>query len=89
MPYKLSQLGDAQFNQFTWEVHRNIILPDSRYSFVHNLTDLQKKALEYLYEHKNEDFIETSEIAKFYGLAPQAMRGVLYSLYKKGLVEKL
>ena len=73
MPYKLTPKGQIAFTR----------------NELGDLTDNQKKALEYLQRYSGAEFpyVESSEIARYYGLAPQAMRGSCYWLMKKGLVE--
>jgi hypothetical protein len=55
-----------------------------------DLTDLQKKALEYLWEHRSEDrWIDAREVALAYGYANGWwFRGVLASLEKRSLIVK-
>ena len=74
MPYKLSLKG------------RHLV--DTGDNFPADLTEHQEQALIYLDLHRHDGYIESSEVAKYYGLAPQAMRGPLASLYKRGYVEK-
>lgn len=80
MSYKLSQRGWRDWSNWTL----------GRDSKLYCLTDLQKKALTYLYDNKDEKrYIDAHEIALFYGY-PSGLyfRGVLASLYKKGLIDK-
>ena len=81
MPYKLSL---ATLNGFKAKADYN------KKTLPWDLTDLQKKALEYLYEHKDENrYIDAHEVATFYGYKNGMwFRGVLASLHKKGLLEK-
>lgn len=78
MPYKLSEKGFSYLHPKKLE--------DAQLG----LTDLQNKALDYLNAFQTVDtpYIESSEIARYYGLAPQAMRGPLHGLWLKNLVEK-
>ncbi len=51
------------------------------------LTHLQREAIDYLAESANAGrYIASSEVASFHKLAPQAMRGPMWWLYKKGLL---
>lgn len=81
MPYRLSEKGIRLLSDYR-DSSRGRSMLTAAY------TDLQKKALEYLEDHRDEGFVETSTISRFYGLKPMAMRGVLWSLYRYGLVEK-
>ena len=74
MPYKLS-------NKATQIV-------DTGRGFPEDLTDLQEKALTYYDIFRSQGFIGSNEVARFYSLAPQAMRGPTHSLYKRGLLDK-
>jgi DNA-binding IscR family transcriptional regulator len=80
MPYKLSLYGEEQLAQDAFETK----------SIIPTLTDLQKKAMEYLSDHKNEKrYIDANEVATYYGYPNgQYFRGVLASLHKKGLIDK-
>ena len=87
MPYKLSDKGYKALKDD--QAHGTTPFATM------NLTQLQKKAFDYLYGvnegmigKDSKAYIESSEIARFYGLAPQAMRGPLHGLYLRGLVEK-
>jgi len=89
MPYKLSRKGEQLllFRSKEPKMGGSIDAAVARLNFLH-LTDLHQKALIYLDEHRDEGFIESSEIASRYELAPQAMRGPLHSLFLRGLVDK-
>ena len=73
MPYKLSPMGIEAVD--TGEGFRE-------------LTELQRAAVSYLDIFRSKGFIPSSEIAEYYKLAPQGMRGPLYWLWRKGLVLK-
>lgn len=74
MPYKLS--------------NKAIQIVDTGEDFPEDLTRLQADALMYYDIFRSQGYIGSSEVAKFYDLAPQAMRGPTYSLYKRGLLDK-
>jgi hypothetical protein len=77
MPYKLSTAGDRAIKL----VHEGTL---------DNMTDLQQKALQYLYEHRTENrFIDAAEIAHYYSYPNgQYFRGVLASLHSYKLLDK-
>jgi len=80
MPYRVNSAGVRKLDQ----IEQGIIPYEI-------LTDLQLKALVYLAEDRPgdpEEYTESSEIAKALGVHPQAARGVMWSLYKRGLVDK-
>jgi DNA-binding IscR family transcriptional regulator len=78
MPYRLSDKGFEETHLLVEEPRRRSWL-----------TDYQIKALDFLNSHYNDEiYHESSEIAQYYGLSPQAMRGPLHALFLKGLVEK-
>lgn len=74
MPYKLSTKA------------KHIV--DTGEDFPDDLTDLQGMALTYYDVFRNQGYVKSSEVARFYGLAPQAMRSPTYHLYKRGLLDK-
>lgn len=74
MPYKLSSKATQ--------------IVDTGRGFPEDLTDLQEKALMYYDIFRNQGYIGSSEVAQFYDLAPQAMRGPTHHLYKRGLLDK-
>ena len=74
MPYKLSSKATR--------------IVDTGEDFPEDLTDLQEKALTYYDIFRSQGYVGSSEVAKFYDLAPQAMRGPTHSLYKRGLLDK-
>lgn len=76
MPYKISYKG-----------HGKIAVADEE---VLGLTEMQAQALEYLEDHRSDDrYIDAHEIATYYGYpSGNYFRGVLYSLWKRGLIEK-
>ena len=82
MPYKLSSRG---FKAITLDQAHGT----TPFATL-NLTDLQKKALDYLYGHKDENrYIDAHEVATYYGYKNGTwFRGVLASLHKRGLLTK-
>lgn len=89
MPYKLSAKAQRLLGPLAGDtISVSQIL--TKIQPLTHLTDLQKKALQYLYKCKDEDrFIHAAEIAKHYGYPNgQYFRGVLTSLEKKGLLVK-
>lgn len=80
MPYRISTKGITEFNE----------LQQNRKSLISSLTDYERKALDYLSQVwiDRPDYVMSSEIARHYNLAPQAMRGPCYQLFKLGLLDK-
>jgi len=74
VPYKLSS--------------KAIHIVDTGEDFPDDLTDLQEKALTYYDIFRNQGYIGSSEVARFYRLVPQAMRSPTYHLHKRGLLDK-
>jgi len=78
MPYKINARGSMLF------------LPSETPSRKRELTEMQNQALEYLYNHRNEDrYIHAHEVATYFGYPNgQWMRGPLASLHKRGFITK-
>lgn len=72
VPYRITPKGEEL-------LETSVEMPD--------LTDYQRKALQFLQTFYEEGFIPSSTIAAFYNLPPQAMRGPCYWLMRKGLIE--
>jgi hypothetical protein len=85
MPYKLSPRGMLVANAVeAFDIRER----PEEWKVWFELTKLQRQAVDFLAEPTNVGYVMSSEIATFYGYAPQAMRGPMYYLWKKGLVEK-
>ena len=74
MPYKLSVKAEH--------------IVDTGEDFPKDLTNLEDKALTYYDIFRSQGYIGSSEVARFYSLAPQAMRSPTHQLYKRGLLDK-
>ena len=80
MPYKLSTIG------------KNIIKSGPRLQGRSDLTDMQKQAMEYLYNRwmdGDDRYIHANEIATYYGYKSGLwMRGPLAALHARGFIDK-